>query len=88
MPPKRRANGSGEGTSKKKKVDEKSINEKKSKLIQMVKEKPILYDLNDPNHKNSEMKKVIWDQIAAELDEDGEFLQIIYLVTVSSNHSA
>ena len=67
-------NGEGEGTSKRKKTDEKSINEKKSRLIQMVREQPILYDLNDPNHKNSEMKKVIWDQIAAELDEDGEFL--------------
>ena len=75
MPPKRQAEGNGKGTSKKQKTDEQSINEKKSRLIQMVKENPILYDLGDANHKNSEMKKVIWDQIAAELDEDGEFFE-------------
>ena len=38
---------------------------KKSRLIQMVKENPILYDLGNVNHKNSKIKNVIWDQIAA-----------------------
>ena len=47
---------------------------RKSRSIQMVKENPILYDLGDANHKNSEMKKVVWNQIAAELQEDGEFI--------------
>ena len=54
------------------KEQEQNTNEKKSRLIQMVKENPILYDLGDANHKNSEMKKIVWDQIAAELQEDGE----------------
>ena len=48
-----------------------------SRLIQMVKENIILYDLGDANQKNSEMKKVIWDQIAAELQEDSELLKNI-----------
>ena len=56
------------------KEQRKQKTEKKSRLIQMVKENPILYDLGDANHKNSEMKKVVWDQIAAELQEDGEFI--------------
>ena len=44
----------------------------------MVKENPILCDLGNVNHKNSEMKKVIWDQIVAELNEDGEYTSILF----------
>ena len=62
---------------KKQRTDKQTINEKKSRLIQMVKENPFLYDLGDANHKNSEMKKVVWDQIAADLQEDGKFIQNI-----------
>ena len=54
---------------------EEDINAKKLRLIQLVKEYPVLYDLAHPDHKNSEVKKVIkviWDQIAAELEEDGK----------------
>ena len=60
------------------KLDEASINKKKSRLIQMVKENPILNDLININHKNSEMKKIIWDQVAAELNEDGEHNNTIF----------
>ena len=74
MPPKRAADQNGQGSNKKQRTEEQNINEKKSRLIQMVKENPILYDLGDANHKNSKMKKVVWDQIAAELQEDGEFI--------------
>ena len=74
MPPKCAADQNGQGSNKKQRAEEQNINEKKSRLIQMVKENPILYDLGDVNHKNSEMKKVVWDQIAAELQEDGEFI--------------
>ena len=51
---------------------EEDINAKKLRLIQLVKEYPVLYDLAHSDHKNSEVKKVIWDQIAAELEEDGK----------------
>ena len=51
---------------------EEEINAKKLRLIQLVKEYPVLYDLAHPDHKNSEVKKVIWDQIATELQEDGK----------------
>ena len=74
MPPKHAADQNGQGSNKKQRTEEQNTNEKKSRLIQMVKENPILYDLGDANHKNSEMKKVVWDQIAAELQEDGEFI--------------
>ena len=77
MPSKHPADQNGQGSNKKQRTDEQTINEKKSRLIQMVKENPILYDLGDANHKNSEMKKVVWDQIAAELQEDGELIQNI-----------
>ena len=77
MPPKCTADQNGQGSNKKQRTEEQNINEKKSRLIQMVKENPILYDLGDANHKNSKMKKVVWDQIAAELQEDGESIENI-----------
>ena len=58
MPSKHPADQNGQGSNKKQRTEEQNINEKRSRLIQMVKENPILYDLGDANHKNSEMKKV------------------------------
>ena len=39
-------------------MQEEEINAKKLRLIQLVKEYPVLYDLAHPDHKNSEVKKV------------------------------
>ena len=55
-----------------KRCREEDINAKKSRLIDLVKVYPVLYDLAYPDHKNSEVKKVIWDEIASELKEDGK----------------
>ena len=49
-----------------------SIDEKKMQLIQLVRENPILYDLNHVNHKNAQMKLVIWEKIAEILGETGK----------------
>ena len=38
-----------------------SIDEKMMQLIQLVRENPILYDLNHVNHKIAQMKLVIWE---------------------------
>ena len=51
---------------------EEDINAKKSRLIELVKGYSVLYDLAHLDHKNSEVKKVIWDKIAVELKEDGK----------------
>ena len=45
----------------------------KIKLIQMVRQYPIIYDKGHPDHLNSEMKTVIWEQIVTELNEEGTF---------------
>ena len=34
----------------------------KLQLIQMVRDYPVLYDKGHPNHLNSDMKGVIWEQ--------------------------
>ena len=39
------------------------IDEKKMKLIQLVREHEILYDLSHVDHKNAEMKLVIWEKL-------------------------
>ena len=49
-----------------------SIDEKKMQLIQLVRENPILYDLNHVNHKNAQMKLVIWEKITEILGEMGK----------------
>ena len=71
MPPKHK-NTSKINEEEAKRHREENINAKKLRLIQSVKEYPVLYDLAHPDHKNSEMKKVIWDQTVAELQEDGK----------------
>ena len=62
MPPKRK-NTSKINDEEAKRRREEDINAKKLRLIQLVKEYPVLYNLAHPDHKNSEVKKVIWDQI-------------------------
>ena len=49
------------------------IMNQKLRLIQMVQEYPLIYDKGHPDHLNSEMKTVIWEQIATELNEEGTF---------------
>ena len=49
------------------------IMNQKLRLIQMVREYPLIYDKGHPDHLNSKMKTVIWEQIATELNEEGTF---------------
>ena len=50
------------------------IDEKKMKLIQLVRENEILYDLSHVDHKNAQMKLVIWEKIALILGETGKYV--------------
>ena len=43
-------------------------------LTELVRENPILYDLNHINHKNAQMKLVIWEKIAEILGETGKYI--------------
>ena len=56
MPPKRK-NTSKINEEEAKRRREEEINAKKLRMIQLVKEYPVLYDLAHPDHKNSEEKK-------------------------------
>ena len=58
MPPKCK-NTSKINEEETKRCREEDINAKKLRLIQLVKEYPVLYDLAHLDHKNSEVKKVI-----------------------------
>ena len=51
-----------------------AIDQKKMRLIELVRENPILYDLNHINHKNAQMKLVIWEKIAEILAETGKYI--------------
>lgn len=43
-------------------------------LIEKVKEYPILYDLSHKDYKNVRKKDKIWDDIAAEMNENVKFV--------------
>ena len=55
------------------------IDEKKMKLIQLVREHEILYDLSHVDHKNAQMKLVIWEKIPEILGETGKFFDLFHL---------
>ena len=57
----------------KRKEESTRIMNQKLRLIQMICEYPLIYDKGHPDHLNSEMKTVIWEQIATELNEEGTF---------------
>ena len=55
------------------------IDEKKMKLIQLVRENEILYDLSHVDHKNAQMKLIIWEKIALILGETGKSVSLFIL---------
>ena len=63
----------------KRKEEANRVINQKIKLIQTVREYPIIYDKGHPDHLNSEMKMVIWEQIAMELNEEGTFEQFLLI---------
>ena len=44
----------------------------KMQLIDLVREHPVLYDIAHPDHLNSSIKDVIWEEIADNLGVDGK----------------
>ena len=65
----------------KRKEESTRIMNQKLRLIQMVREYPLIYDKGHPDHLNSEMKTVIWEQIATELNEEGTF-ELFLLISI------
>ena len=47
------------------------IEAKKMQLIEYIKEHPIIFDISHPDHLNSTVTKVIWEDIAQKLNEEG-----------------
>ena len=47
------------------------IERKKYKLIEYVRQYPVLYDLADPEHLNTVVTRVLWEEIAEKLGESG-----------------
>ena len=41
-------------------------------LIKYIKEHPIIFDIGHPDQLNSSITKVIWEDIAQKLNEDGK----------------
>lgn len=48
------------------------------KLIQLVKENPVLYDYNDPKYMDFNTREVAWQKIGDELGKPGEFCLFLY----------
>ena len=90
MPGRGRAKGRGKGRGRQQESEEDRINreenerkeQKKYKLIELVKEHPCLFDTAHPEHLNKGITSVLWQEILAVLDEDGESK---YLLTFIRN---
>ena len=80
MPPRGRGRGKGRGRGRQEESEEDRVNreanerkeQKKYRLIQLVREHPCLYDTAHPEHLNKAVTLVLWAEIAAVLDEDGK----------------
>ena len=80
MPPRGRGGGKGRGRGRQEESEEDRVNreanerkeQKKYRLIQLVREHPCLYDTAHPEHLNKAVTSVLWAEIAAVLDEDGK----------------
>ena len=79
MPPtkcKTQAQVQEEERAKKAKQD---IEQKKSKLIELVRQHEVLYNTAHPDHLNSSITDVLWEEIAHILEEDGMYFTFILL---------
>lgn len=46
-------------------------------LIELVRERPVLYDLKDPKYLNADWKGRIWQEIGLKINVDGEFINLL-----------
>ena len=80
MPPKsnRKCKAPVETDEQCKQRDEKERMEQlKMQLIELVREHPVLYDTAHPDHLNSSIMDVLWEEIADNLGADGkEFINV------------
>ena len=78
MPGRGRGKGRGKRTEsqeeRRAREEKQETERKKYKLIEFVKENPCLYDTAHPEHLNKAVTSVLWAEIAAILEEDGEYL--------------
>ena len=44
------------------------------KLIELVRQHEVLYNTAHPDHLNTSITDVLWEEIAAILEEDGKFI--------------
>ena len=86
MPPKGkgRGGGSGRGRGRPKMIKEESeaqrvarearelVEAKKHQLIEYVKQYPVMFDISHPDHLNSQVTGVLWEEIAEKLGETGK----------------
>ena len=47
------------------------VEQKKYKLIEYIRQYPVLYDLANAEHLNSLVRRVLWEEIAEKLGETG-----------------
>lgn len=50
------------------------------RLIEIVRENPLLYDLSHPEYMRTKLKDQIWEKIGAEFKSNGKFLYCILYV--------
>ena len=79
MPPKSTVRGKGRGQGRGESAEEEAARllkeeteRKKYKLIELVREYPVLYDTAHPDHLNRAITSVLWAEIGSKLEEEGK----------------
>lgn len=49
-------------------------------LIELVRERPVLFNMKDPKYLNADWKGRIWQEIGHKMSVDGKFLNLFILL--------
>ena len=79
MPPRKRKTQAQVEEKQRAKKAEQDIEQKKLKLIELVRQHEVLYNTAHPDHLNSSITDVLWEEIANILEEDGRYFHFDFI---------
>ena len=79
MPPRKRKTQAQVQEEERAKKAKQDIEQKKLKLIELVRQHEVLYNTAHSDHLNSSITDVLWEEIAHILEEDGMYFTLILL---------
>ena len=85
MPPRKRKTQAQVEEEQRAKKAKQDVKQKKSKLIELVRQHEVLYNTAHPDHLNSSITDVLWEEFTHILEEDGMYFTFILLNNMQKN---